>query len=148
MEPAPALSRGTVRVLRAAVAAMRPRGHGFDQPIDDDVLAEMARYFPSLPAPLRMGFPVGLRLLEYGGPLLAGKRGRFSSLPLADARRVLDAFQHAGGLRASLVLGLRALTFLAFYQHPDVLRAMGVDWQGRAVELTRRRAELLAGGSS
>jgi len=148
MEPAPALSRGTVRVLRAAVAAMRPRGHGFDQPIDDDVLAEMARFFPSLPAPLRMGFPAGLRLLEYGGPLLAGKRGRFSSLPVEDARRVLDAFQHAGGLRASLVLGLRALAFLAFYQHPEVLRAMGVDWQGRAVELTRRRAELLAGGPS
>lgn len=143
MEPEPRLSRGTQRVLRAAVNAMRPRGHGFDHAIDDDVLAEMGRFFPYLPTPLRLGFPVGLRLLEWGGPLLAGKLGRFSTLPVADARLVLERFQHAGGLRASLVLGLRTLTFLAFYQHPAVLASLGVDWQGRAVELTRRRAELL-----
>jgi len=32
---------------------------------------------------------------------------------------------------------------LAFYQHPQVLAHLGIDWQGRAVELTRRRTELL-----
>lgn len=133
-----------MRVLRAAVAAIRPRGHGFDQPIDDTVLAEMQQYFPSLPTPLRLGFPAGLRLLEWMGPRLAGLRGRFTTLPPDEGRAVLERFQRLGGLFAALVVGLRTLVFLAFYQHPDVLSAMGVDWQGRATELTRLRAELLA----
>jgi len=90
-------SSGTDRILRAAIAAIRPRGHGFDQPVDGDVLEEIERFLPFLPTPMRIAFP----------------------------------------------LGLRTLVLLAFYQHPQVLAHLGVDWQGRAVELTRRRAELL-----
>ena len=59
------------------------------------------------------------------------------------ARAYLAGFQHAGGLRAALLMGLRTLVFLAFYQHPQVLASLGVDWAGRADELTRRRAILL-----
>ena len=137
-------SRGTARILRAAIAAIRPRGHGFDQPIDDDVLAEMQRFFVHLPTPMRLGFPVGLRLLEWGPPVFARRMVRFSDMPAGEARAYLESFQHAGGPRAAMVLGLRTLVFLAFYQHPRVLADMGIDWQGRAEALTRRRAELLA----
>jgi len=136
-------SPGTARILRAAVAAIRPRGHGFDQPIDDDVLEEIQRFIPFLPAPMRIAFPVGLRLLEYGPPLFARRWSRFSALPIDHARAYLEGFQRAGGLRAALVVGLRFLVLMAFYQHPQVLAHLGIDWQGRAVELTRRRAELL-----
>jgi len=136
-------SSGTDRILRAAVAAIRPRGHGFDQPVDGDVLEEVQRFLPFLPTPLRIAFPLGLRLLEYGPPLFAGRWSRFSALETDQARAYLESFQRAGGLRAALVLGLRTLVLLAFYQHPQVLAHLGVDWQGRAIELTRRRAELL-----
>ena len=136
-------SRETIRVLRAAVAAIRPRGHGFDQPIDADVLEEMQQFLPFLPAPMRLAFPVGLRLLEYGPPLFARRWARFSSMPIDEARAYLEAFQRAGGLRAAMVVGLRALVFLAFYQHPTVLAELDVDWAGRAAVLTRRRAMLL-----
>jgi len=140
-------TRGTARILRAAVAAIRPRGHGFDQQIDADVLAEMQRFFVHLPTPMRLGFPVGLRLLEWGPPVFARRMVRFSDMPADEARAYLESFQHAGGLRAAMVLGLRTLVFLAFYQHPRVLADMGIDWQGRAEALTRRRAELLAAPS-
>jgi hypothetical protein len=136
-------SPGTARILRAAVAAIRPRGHGFDQPVDDDVLEEIQRFIPFLPGPMRIAFPVGLRLLEYGPPLFARRWSRFSALPSDQARDYLEGFQRAGGLRAALFVGLRVLVLLAFYQHPQVLAHLGIDWQGRAVELTRRRAELL-----
>jgi hypothetical protein len=136
-------SPGTTRILRAAIAAIRPRGHGFDQPVDGDVLEEVERFLPFLPAPIRVAFPLGLRLLEYGPPLFAGRWSRFSVLPTDQARAYLESFQHAGGLRAALVVGLRALVLLAFYQHPQVLADMGIDWQTRAIELTRRRAELV-----
>ena len=136
-------SLGTARILRAAIAAIRPRGHGFDQPVDDDVLEEIQRFIPFLPGPMRIAFPAGLRLLEYGPPLFARRWSRFSALPIDQARAYLEGFQRAGGLRAALVVGLRALVLLAFYQHPQVLAHLGIDWQGRAVELTRRRTELL-----
>jgi hypothetical protein len=140
----PSNDRGTTRILRAAVAAIRPRGHGFDQRIDEDVLAEMERYFPYLPTPMRLAFPVGLRLLEYGPPVFARKLTRFSSMAPDEARAYLEDFLHAGGPRTALVMGLRALVLLAFYQHPQVLADMGVDWAGRAKVLTARRAELLS----
>lgn len=137
-------SSGSLRILQAAAAAIRPRGHGFDQAIDEAVLAEVQLHLAALPAPFRFAFPIGLRLLEWLGPAFARRRGRFSRLPTADARAVLERFQELGGLCAGLVLGLRALVFLAFYQHPAVLQSLGVDWEGRARDLTARRATLLA----
>jgi len=139
----PARPRPTTRILRAAVAAIRPRGHGFDQPIDADVLADIEQFFPYLPAPLRLGFPIGLRLLEWGPLLLIGRASRFSSLSLADAQRYLTKVHHMGGPGTALMLGLRTLVFMAFYQHPTVLADMGVDWAGRAQTLVVKRAELL-----
>ena len=53
------MSRGQARILRAVIAAIRPRGHGFDQPIDDDVLRDIQRFLPYLPWPLRLGLPLG-----------------------------------------------------------------------------------------
>jgi len=133
------------RILRAVIAAIRPRGHGFDQPIDDDVLRDIERFFPFLPWPLRLGLPLGLWLVEFGPPLFARRWCRFTSLPPGEAVAYLAAFQHAGGLRSALLMGLRTLVFLAFYQHAQVLASLGIDWAGRADALTRRRAELLHG---
>lgn len=142
--PAPRpMSRGTSRILWAAMAAIRPRGHGFDQPIEDALMRDMQTFLAYLPGPMRLGFPVGLRLLEYGPPIFARKMCRFSSMPVDEAREYLDGFAHAGGLRASLIIGVRTLVLLAFYQHPDVLKALEIDWPGRALELTRRRGEMM-----
>jgi hypothetical protein len=144
----PPLSATTVRVLRAAVAAIRPRGHGFDQPIDDDVLTAVVEFFPFLPTPMRLAFPVGLRLLELSPPVMLRRLVRFSTLPTDEARAYLDRLHAAGGPFGALVLGLRALVMLSFYQHPSVLQALEVDWAGRAKALTQRRAELLEGSSA
>jgi len=122
-----------------------PRGHGFDQPIDDDVLRDVARFLPYLPGPLRIGLPLGLYLVEYGPPLFARRLRRFSAMTPEEGRRYLAGWGHATGLRGAFFLGLRTLVFLAFYQHPDVLASLDVDWAGRAATLVARRAELLHG---
>jgi hypothetical protein len=139
------LSATTVRILRAAVAAIRPRGHGFDQAIDDDVLAEVVAYFPYLPTPMRLAFPIGLRLLELGPSLVLRRLTRFSRLSPGEARAYLERLQAMGGPFAALVLGLRTLVLMNFYQHPQVLAALEIDWAGRAAALTQRRAALLEG---
>ncbi len=143
MSPGKPLSPLKRRILVAVIAAIRPRGHGFDQPIDDHVLHEVEGFFPFLPGTLRFGLPLGLYLIEFGPPLFAGRLRRFSTLTPEEGQHYLERWEQAGGLRGALLLGLRTLVFLAFYQHPDVLAALGVDWAGRASELVRRRARLL-----
>ena len=139
------LSATTVRILRAAVAAIRPRGHGFDQAIDDDVLATVVEFFPYLPTPMRLAFPLGLRLLELGPVAVVRRPARFSRLSPEEARAYLERLHAMGGPFAALVLGLRTLVLMNFYQHPQVLAALEVDWAGRAAALTQRRAALLEG---
>lgn len=142
------LSATGLRTLRAVIAALRPRGHGFDQPIDDQVLHDVVNFFPFLPTPLRLSFPLGLLLVEFGPPLFARKWTRFSAMSVPEAQAYIEPWAVAGGLRTALYLGLRTLVFMAFYQHPDVLASLGVDWQGRADMLVQRRAELLSGNAS
>jgi hypothetical protein len=137
-----ALSARKRRILAAVVTAIRPRGHGFDQPIDSDVMDRIEAFFPHLPGTLRFGLPLGLELIELGPPLFARRLTRFSHMSPEEAGHYLQHWEEAGGVRAAL-LGLRTLVFLNFYQHPDVLATMGVDWAGRATTLVKRRAELL-----
>jgi hypothetical protein len=143
MPSAAPLAPRVERVLAAAVAAIRPHGHGFDQAIDDAVMERVRSFFPFLPPPLRRAFPLGLRLLDFAPLVVLRRATRFTALPASDARHVLERLSAGGGPFGALVLGLRTLVFLAFYQHPDVLRSMEVDWAARATELTRRRAVLL-----
>jgi len=138
------LSPASARILRAVIAAMRPRGHGFDQPIDEDVLHEIDRTLPCLPPLTRLGLRLGLPLLEWTAPLLAGRPARFTRLGREEATRCLERCLSGRipGLHV-LVQGLRALVLLAFYQHPSVLEAMGVEWDRRRAETARLRAETL-----
>ena len=125
------LSATTVRILRAAVAAIRPRGHGFDQAIDDDVLATVVEFFPYLPTPMRLAFPLGLEAARARarGSWCAGRRASRGCRPRrlapisSDCTRWADPF-------AALVLGLRTLVLMNFYQHPQVL-AVARDRLGR-----------------
>jgi hypothetical protein len=138
------LSPRSAAILRAVIDALRPRGHGFDQSIDEYVLLEIDRSLPCLPPLTRLALPIGLRLLEWGPPLLAGHARRFTSLDRLEARRYLQGWLDSRlSLRRLLVYGLRALIFLAFYQHPSVLEAMGVRWEQRMVESVTLRASTL-----
>ena len=144
------LDPGSFRILRACVAAIRPRGSGFDQAIDDDVLREVDAFVPHLPLLLRLGFPLGLRLLEWCPAIFARPRRltRLSRMPFETAQEYLEGWLEAGGVRGTLVLGLRTLVFMSFYQHPQVLASLGIDLDARAHELIARRAELVGGAMS
>src|SRR5258705_11747054 len=117
-------------ILRAVIAAIRPRGHGFDQPIDDDVLGDIQRFFPYLPWPLRLGLPLGLWLVELGPPLFARRWCRFTSMAPGEAARYLAAFEHAGGLPSAPLTGPRTLASLAFSEHPQVPPSPVLAWAG------------------
>ena len=79
------LSDSSAAILRVVVAAIRPRGHGFDQPIDEDVIREIDRTIPFLPAPLRLALPVGLRLLDCGPCIFIARIAPMRSIDPAQA---------------------------------------------------------------
>jgi hypothetical protein len=141
--------RSRRRTLQAVVAAIRPRGHGFDQPIDDDVVAQVEESLHHLPATLRIWFWLGMGFVEWGTPLYARRLRRFSSLAPSEGLEILSRWEHArGGPRKALIRGLRFLIFFAFYQHHRVLESLEIDWAGRATTLIRLRAELMHQGEA
>jgi hypothetical protein len=120
---------------------MRPRGDGFDQLSDAEVLNRVVAQIEALPRRLQLGLKVGLRLLDWSP--LASYRKRLSRLPPDEARVFLEQRIPAAGVIGQVVRGVRALVMIGFYQHPDILRSLGVDWEGRRHAMTARRAELL-----
>ncbi len=138
------MNKGPERILRAAVSAIRPTDGIFDLDIDEAVTDAALEFIPHLPAPMRLGLPLGLYAIEYLAPLLGGGPSRFSSMDGERAARYLARFETGAGPLASMFQGLRALVLICFYQQPEVLAALGIAWQERAELLTRRRAELVA----
>ncbi len=136
--------RKSRQILKAAIAALRPRGGPFDVDIEGEVLESACDFLRFLPSVTRYAFPLGLRLVEYGGPLFGGGWRRFTSMDVESAGRYLVGWESATGPRAMLYQGLRAVVLFIWYQHPQTLRALEVDWQGRADELVPLRARLLA----
>lgn len=137
------MSKGARRILAAAVSAIRPHGGIFDLDIDEAVTREALEFVLYLPAPMRFGLPLGLYAIEYLAPILGGGPRRFSSMDATRAARYLARFESGRGPLDSMFQGLRALVLICFYQQPEVLAALEIDWQQRAELLTRRRAELL-----
>ncbi len=137
------LGNTSMRILKHAIAVMRPRGGVFDLDVDEEVCQSMVGFLEYLPAPTRLSFPLGLRLLEYGPFLFREGFRTFSSMDGETAARYLHHWERAGSAPSLLYQGVRALVFVCFYQHPKILEAMEVDWQGRADERVRFRARIM-----
>lgn len=137
------LGKTSMRILKHAIAVMRPRGGVFDIDVDEEVCQSMVGFLEYLPAPTRLTFPLGLRLLEYGPFLFREGFRTFSSMDGETAARYLHHWERAGSAPSLLYQGVRALVFVCFYQHPKILEAMEVDWQGRADERVRARARIM-----
>jgi hypothetical protein len=139
------LSPPSAAILRAVIAAIRPRGHGFDQPIDEDVLLEIDRTLPFFPPLMRRAFPIGLHALEWAPLLVAGRATRLTRMRREEAERYLDGWLRSRlAPRRMLALGVRTLIYLAIFQHPTILQAMEVRWGDRVPETVRLRAASLA----
>ena len=139
------LSPATAAILRAVIAAIRPRGHGFDQPIEEEVLLEIDRSLPFFPRSMQRMFPLGLHVLEWSPLLFTGNATRLTRMGREEAERYFEGWLHSRlAPRRMLALGVRALVYLAFFQHPTVLEAMEVRWGERVSETVRLRAATLS----
>jgi len=121
---------------------LRPHGGDFEKDVDNAVLRGVLSFVPFMPPFARYGFPVGLWLIELAPPLCGLGFVRMSGLGLAERERYLERWVHAPGPLRMLFEGMRALTLMCFYQQPEILAVLEIDWQGRAEELVERRARL------
>jgi hypothetical protein len=137
------LARSATRTLARVISVLRPREGIYDVDVDDAVLATMLRFVPYMASPLRLGFPFGLLFIEYAPPLLRCGFRRFRCMDPVSARAYLEKMASAPAPLSLLSDGLRALLMIAFYQQPEIMAALGVDWESRAKELIARRARLL-----
>jgi len=132
-----------MRTMRAAVRVLCPRDGGFRVSVDEGVLRTTLSFVPFLPLPFRWGLPFGLLYLEFAPVLFRYGLRRFSSMTHDTATRYIAEFEQSRGPFLMLYQGLRGLMLMAFYQQPEVLDALEIEWQGRADELVERRARLL-----
>ena len=135
-------TEATRNILRAAIAALRPHGGEFEKDVDEAVLRGVLSFVPFMPRFARYGFPLGLWLIELAPVLYGNGFVRMSRLDPLARERYLERWQHARGPFRMLFEGMRALTLMCFYQQPEILAVLEIDWQARADELVERRARL------
>jgi hypothetical protein len=134
--------RTTRAILRSAIAVLRPRGGEFDIDVDERVLRSILSFVPYMLPFARYGFPLGLWVIELSPVLYGYGFARMTRLEPSKRVGYLTQWAHAFGPFRTLYDGLRALVLMCFYQQPEILALLEIDWQTRADELTGRRARL------
>jgi hypothetical protein len=130
-----------VEILKAVVQAVRPERGGFERADDDRTVRTVLSFVPYMPRGARWAWPFGLWLLDKA-TVVYGFRGRFRKLSIEDRRCALLRLRRSWAPLAAMVDGMRSLIMLCFYQQPEVLVLLEVDWESRARELVERRARL------
>lgn len=141
--PAP-IARAATDTLARVIGVLRPREGIYDVDVDDRVLVTMLRFVPYMASPVRIAFPFGLLFVEYGAPLFGYGLARFRSMDRARAAAYLERIGRGAEPFRLLFEGLRVLVLVAFYQQPEIMAALEVDWASQAKELIARRAKLMA----
>lgn len=115
-------------VLGAVADTMIPHGGAFELGARDvDLARRIDAYLPRQQPPVVVGIRGALAFTEQQSSGLAGKKGVFSSLSESDRAVVLSAMLAAGGLPASVFLGLKSLCVIHFYTLDATWRYTGYD---------------------
>jgi len=134
--------RTTRSILRSAIGVLRPRGGEFDLDLDERTMRSVLSFVPYMQPFARWGFPVGLWIIEISPFVYGYGFTRMTRLEPSKQAGYLTRWEHAVGPFRTLYDGLRALVLMCFYQQPEILALLEIDWQARADELTERRARL------
>jgi hypothetical protein len=134
--------RATRVILRSAVEVLRPRGGVFDLDLDERVMRSILTFVPYMQPASRWGFPVGLWAVEFLPCMYGYGFTRMTKMEPGKRAGYINRWEHAVGPFRALYDGLRALVLMCFYQQPEILAILEIDWQARADELTERRARL------
>ena len=116
------------RIVRALIEVVKPRKPEFDLPLEDEMLDFVDLFVGYMPWHLKLGFPLGIYLLEYATFIFQRTLQPFSRLPLEERDRyVLGWVDSKISLRRDLIKGMKALCVSSFYSNPEVSAHLGWD---------------------
>jgi hypothetical protein len=134
--------RRTLATLDALIKVLAP-AEMFGIQATEPVRATVLSFIPFLALPLRLGLPIALAIFE-ASPLLFGfGRRRFGQLSPEEGAAYVAKWEHGRPPLVQVYSAFHALVLCSFYQQPEVLRVLEVDWASRALELRGERARLL-----
>ncbi|GEM_PF-1191513 len=116
------------RTARALIEVAKPRKAEFNLPLEDQMLEfldDFVRYFP---VHMKILFPLGLLLLEYGTFIFAGKLKPFSRLSLEERDRYVRGWVESRiPIRRDLIKGVKGLCVASFYSDHQVMDHIGYE---------------------
>lgn len=120
-----AIAGGRATIFRAVMNAIIPRGGAFAQGAADyDLVSRVNELLGRIDPTIRLGFPFLLLYIEYSALLHTGRR--FTRLAEEKASQFLTGMEHSRmAYRRYIVLSMKMMTFMAFYEHREVAEAIG-----------------------
>jgi hypothetical protein len=119
----PAMSK---KIVRALIEVIKPRKPGFDLPLEDEMITFLDQFYAFFPFHMKLGFPMGLLLLEYGTFIFALKLRPFSKLSMTERKKYVEGWMNSRlGLRRDLIKGVKGVCLTAFYSQPAVMEHIG-----------------------
>jgi hypothetical protein len=116
------------QILRALIDVVKPKKPGFDPPIEDHMVNFLDNFYSYFPWHLKLGFPMGLYLLEYGTLIFHGSIRPFSKLSIPEREAYVKGWINSSMmLRRDLIKGVKGVCLTAFYSHPEVMAHIGYD---------------------
>jgi len=120
--------RGTERIIRALISALKPRKPEFDAPIEEEIFKVADEFLGHLPVHMKVLLPLGLYLLEYGALILGPSLKPFSWMSAEKKEKYLKSWTESKiPLRRDLIKGFKAIALTGYYTHPIVLAHLGMD---------------------
>ncbi len=127
------------RTLLSLIEVVMPRSNEFHPELAEYILEYVDRYVGYFPLLLKIGFPLGLLLLERGTLIFMGKWQGFSKLDIVNRERCVKGWiDSRWQLRRELIRGVKGIVMLAYYSHPDVMEHIEYDIAGHIAEVTAK----------
>ncbi len=132
------LPEGARRAARALIEVVKPKKPGFDPPIEEYMLDFLDEFYSNFPLHLKIGFPVGLYLLEYGTFIFHGWPRSFTKLGATRREEYVKGWIVSRlAIRRDLIKGVKGICLTAYYSHPEVMAHIGYDLAGHLAAVNR-----------
>jgi hypothetical protein len=120
------LSRGSRRTMATLAEVVMPKGAGAPEVPIANVLALVESFCREMPRLLRVLFPIGLFLLEWGALVLGPSLVPFSWMSPERRQRYVMSWVHSGShIRRDLIKGVKGLVLICYYSDPRVGAFLG-----------------------
>lgn len=116
------------KIVRSLIEVVKPRKPGFDPPLEDDMLEFLDNYYSYFPFHMKLLFPIGLYLLEYGTFIFHAWSRPFSKLTMGEKEAYIDSWINSSMmLRRDLIKGVKGICLTAYYSQPQIMEHIGYD---------------------